>query len=292
MKLKSSKGFLELNISVLLISGSGLFAELIDAPATEIISGRLVFAALSLFLVMLFAKISFKISTPKDWFWMLSSGVLVTIHWITYFLAVQKSTLAIGIISLYTFPVITAVLEPLFTKQKIERKDIGLTILILVGVMVMAIDFEGDNTNSFEGILWGVLSALCYALRNLIVKLKLHSFSGITVMWYQVTLGAILMLPVFYLAVPNFETSDWGSLLALGVVFTALAHTLFVLSLKKMSAKTASVLASVLPVYTVVWGVVFLQQYPKWQVLFGGFVILSAVLIEVRSLKNKRKNKV
>jgi len=79
-------------------------------------------------------------------------------------------------------------------------------------------------------------------------------------------------------------------LLLLGVVFTAVSHTLFIDGLKKVKAQTASIVASLEPVYGIVLGIVFFVEIPDLRTIIGGFVIISAVVYNSISIK-KSSNK-
>ncbi len=70
----------------------------------------------------------------------------------------QVSSVAIGIISLYSYPVITFFLEPLFHGERPHIKDIISAIVVLFGIYLLVPELSIDN-NTTQGILWGVLSA-------------------------------------------------------------------------------------------------------------------------------------
>ena len=63
-------------------------------------------------------------------------------HWVTYFYALKLSNVAIGMLSMFTFPVMTALLEPFFTKQKINSIHIALALLVLIGIYFLVPDFS------------------------------------------------------------------------------------------------------------------------------------------------------
>ena len=68
-------------------------------------------------------------------------------------------------------------------------------------------------------------------------------------------------------------------LLALGLVCTALAHTLFIASLREVTARTASVVAALEPVYGIALAFVLLGERPDARVLAGGVLIVAAALV-------------
>ena len=57
----------------------------------------------------------------------------MAVHWVTYFYALKLSNVALGVLSLYTFPIIIALLEPLFLKVKFDPIYILLGLMVLIG---------------------------------------------------------------------------------------------------------------------------------------------------------------
>ena len=185
MKNQHSNQLLLLTFATLLISTSGALGKFIDLPAPVIIWGRSALGALFLFIFCRYKKLSIKIKSSKDFPTILLSALLLGTHWVTYFYALKLSNVAIGMLSLFTFPVITALLEPLFTKSKLNRIHILLALMVLLGIYILVPDLNFENTY-IKGILIGVFSALCYALRNLILKRHVHKYNGTVLMMQQV----------------------------------------------------------------------------------------------------------
>ena len=118
-------------------------------------------------------------------------------HWVTYFYALKLSNVAIGMISLFTFPILTALLEPLFFKIKLNPFYLVLGVFILIGMYILVPEFSLKN-NTFKGVLMGLLSALFYALRLLISKKHTKKYDGSMLMFYQIFFISIFMLPVLF----------------------------------------------------------------------------------------------
>ena len=68
-------------------------------------------------------------------------------------------------------------------------------------------------------------------------------------------------------------------LVVLGVVCTALAHTLFIRSLRVLSAHTASIVATLEPVYGIALAFLLLGEMPSARTLAGGALIVGAALL-------------
>jgi drug/metabolite transporter (DMT)-like permease len=271
---------LEINLAMLFISTSGVLGRYIDLPPAVTIGIRAFGAMLLLGIFVAWKGFSFKLAR-KDTAAIILSGVLMGMHWITYFYALQLSNVAIGMLSLFTYPVMTSFLEPLFLKTKFSKMHVLLGLLVLLGIYFLAPEFSTDN-NDFIAILIGLLSALCYALRNLLVKTKITTYNGSVVMWYQTLVIAIMLIPAYFL----FDTSGFVSELPyigiLALVTTALGHTLFLFSFKHFSVTTASLMSSAQPIYGIILGILFLGEVPGIRTVIGGALILVSVLVESR----------
>ncbi len=278
------RGILELNLAMLFISTSGVLGRYIDMPVPVIITFRAILAGCILFLYCKWKKISFRIES-KDRVSVVIGGVLMGLHWVTYFYSLKMSNVAIGMLSLFTYPVITSFLEPLILKVKFQKMHLVLGALVLVGIYFLVPDFSLENSYA-KAVAMGVFSAFCYALRNLIMKKKVSAYNGSILMWYQLVVMAIVLLPSIFIMDSSGIISQLPAILVLALLTTAVGHTMFLYSLKRFSATTASIIGSVQPVYGIILGMIFLKEFPAFSTIIGGILILTSVVIEsIRSYR-------
>ena len=109
---------LQLNLAVMLISTSGALGRYITLHPVFTIFYRCVLAVIVFYLFCKWQKISLKVDNKRDLLKMILGGILMGGHWITYFYSLQYSSVAIALLSLFTYPVITAFLEPILFKIK------------------------------------------------------------------------------------------------------------------------------------------------------------------------------
>ncbi|WP_405266536.1 DMT family transporter [Cellulophaga sp. Ld12] len=275
---------IELNLAMLFVSTSGALGRYVNLSVPVTIGVRAVIAVVLLFLFCKWKKISLRVS-KKDVGAVLISGVLLGLHWITYFYALRLSNVAIGMISLFTYPILTAFLEPLLLKTEFQKIHLVLALLVLAGIYFLVPSFDiGNDYTLAVGV--GTLSALFYSLRNLLLKAKAAKYNGSMLMCYQLLVISVLLSP-FYATMPlDVVLSEWKGLAALALLTTAIGHTLFLNSFKNFSITTVSILSSVQPIYGIILGAIFLSEFPKMNTLIGGILILSSVVIEsIRSSK-------
>jgi drug/metabolite transporter (DMT)-like permease len=286
MKSQHTNHLLELLLGTLFISTSGVLGKFIDLPTPVIIWFRSALGALFLYVFCRYKHYNIKITSKKDFSTVLLSAIFLGTHWITYFYSLKLSNVALGMLSLFTFPVITALLEPLFVKSKLDKIHIFLGILVLVGIYILSPDFDFESSQ-VKGILLGVFSALCYALRNLILKRNISSYSGTALMMHQILILSVLLIPAIFLMDISNLSSQFPYIIILALVTTAIGHSIFIHSLKYFSVSTASIINSIQPVLGIIMAYFFLKEIPTWNTFFGGSLILATVIIEsIRSRKN------
>lgn len=275
-----------LTLATFLISTSGALGRFIDMPIPLIIWWRSALGAFCLFIFCRYKKLSLKIHSKKDVPVLLLSSIFLGAHWITYFFALKLSNVALGMLSLYTFPAITTLLEPLFIKTKLNSTHIFLSLLVLIGVYILAPNFNFDNSQ-VKGILFGVLSALFYALRNLLLKTRVAKYNGTSLMLFQIATLSVLLLPVLFYEDSSNINTQYPYIIILALFTTAIGHSLFIGSLKHFSVSTASIIGSIQPVFGIFIAYLFLNETPNLNTYIGGSLILATALIE--SIRSRKK---
>jgi drug/metabolite transporter (DMT)-like permease len=283
--LKNISGLL---LATLFISTSGVLGRYIAMPTEVIIWFRAAIAMVLLYFYCKYKKIDLTIKSSKDYKPFFLSGLLMALHWVTYFYALKLSNVALGVLSLYTFPIIIALLEPLFLKVKFDPIYILLGLMVLTGLFILTPEFNIESTQ-VKGILFGVFSAFCYAVRVLILKQHVAKYNGTMLMFYQTVIITILLLPtLFFMDISGFK-SQFPYLLLLAFLTTAIGHSLMLHSLKFFSASTASIISSLQPIFGIILAFFFLQEIPTMRTFWGGSLILLTVVIESVRSRNKFK---
>lgn len=275
---------LQLHLGVLLLGVAALFAKLIDLSALDIIAYRSLLTMLILIAMLKVFKQPIRLRSGRDYKVAVILGVLAAIHWLTYFMSVQMTSVSIGMITLFTYPVMTILLEPLLRKQLPKGQDILISLIVLFAISLLFPGFWQDATNVSEqyilGIVLGLVSALTFALRNIGIQHYFTGYSGMQGMFYQFAISAVLLVPFVDVLPTQVRVDDWNLLLICAAFFTAAPHVLFANSISKISAKTTGLVACLQPLYGTIWGLILLSEVPSISTLIGGAIIVSAALYE------------
>ena len=110
-----------LYLAIFLLALTGLFAKLIPLDAISIIQLRGMVAAIGLALFSLLRKRILRLPGIRTYAGVYALGLLLGVHWVTFFHAMQVSSVAVGMLALFSYPMITILLEPLFTRRQHTR---------------------------------------------------------------------------------------------------------------------------------------------------------------------------
>jgi drug/metabolite transporter (DMT)-like permease len=267
------------HVAVLLFGFAGLFGKWLALPPAVIVLGRTVVAAAALVVIALLR------GAPAAPTWRLAqNGLVLALHWTAFFEAIAVANVAVGLLGFATFPLFVLLLEWWLLGRHWSGVEAFTAALVAVGLAVLVPSFDvADST--VRGLAWGVLSGFTFALLAVRSRALAETHASLDIALWQNAFAALLLAPVVWWgrdAAPALTLRDVVLLLVLGLVCTALAHTLFIASLRRLSAHTASVVAALEPVYGIALAVVLLGEVPSVRTVAGGTLIVVAALVATR----------
>ena len=274
-----SVSLIQLNIAVLMWGGTAMFAKGIALPVSHIICWRSLIGAAALLVVLLPKGRPFAVKKDRHYGLMIALGLLLCVHWLTYYRALKVSTAAVAILALHTYPVITALIEPFIFRERLRKSDVGLALLVFVGIVVMTPELSLSNTTT-QGIALGIVSGLFFMARNLLTRKYVHHYSSSALMFWQMLVTGAVLVPWVVADGVDLSWRSGGLLLLLGVVFTAVPHTMFSASFKHLSAKTVGIIATMLPFYGAFFGYLIHDEALARRTIIGGLIVLVGIVFE------------
>jgi len=287
------KAFIQLHIAVLLAGLTGVLGRLISLNAGLLVWYRLLLTVPSLWLLALLRKQSVGIGR-RDLWRIFGIGGVAALHWVSFYASIKYSNVSVGLLCFSAIGFFTALIEPLVMKHRVDRVELLLGMLVIVGILFI---FQVDPHYK-TGILIGLVSALLGSLFPVLNKRVLQRVSSQNVTLYELT-GGFLMLSVlmplylFLFPAPSLLPSlaDWGWLLVLSWACTVLAFNLSMSALQKISAFTVNLSYNLEPVYGILLAFLLFRED---RYLGGGFyvgfflILLSIVLQTVRLWRRRR----
>ncbi len=277
-----------IHLAVVLFGFSGLFGKVLTCTPLVIVFGRTAFAALALLPLVFASKASpLEKNRPRPTVYILQ-GVLLAVHWCTFFLSIQISTVALGLLTFSTFPLFTTLLEPVFFRQRIKQTDLVMALIVFAGLILVLPSFDFSQ-KPVQGAFWGTVSGLTFALLAIFNKKNLIFEPPVRLAFFQNLFAAAAILPVFAF-VPQAVPAPGEIVLiaALGIIFTALAHTLFISSLEGLRATTVSIITCLEPLYGIILAALLLHEIPGLRMVTGGTIIITATLFATLNRNHSR----
>jgi len=271
-----------LHLAVALFGCAGLFGKWLALPAVTIVLGRALVAALTLAVLLRFKREPAALAGARFDGRLALNGAVLALHWVAFFQAIQVASVAVGLLGFASFPLFVLLLEAAGRQHALRRGEWLTAALVAAGLVLVVPEFRWTN-RTVQGLAWGVLSGFAFALlavanRSLAARYR----AGTIALWQNGCAAACLLPPALFVAALP-DARELLLLVVLGVVCTALAHTLFIGSLKALSAHTASVVAALEPVYGIVLAFALLGEAPPPRTLGGAALIVGAALWATRA---------
>ncbi|MGH8713080.1 MAG: DMT family transporter [Casimicrobiaceae bacterium] len=267
------RALVSLHAAVLLFGVAGLFGKWIALPATTIVFGRTAVAAVALGLLLRLAP-----ARRGGFEWrMVVGGAVLALHWFAFFEAIQIASVAVGLLGYASFPLFVLLLERALLRARIRRFDGVIAGLVVAGLLIL-LHGPGLDGRVAHGLAWGLVAGFSFALLAVGNRALAARRAPGAIAFWQNACAAACLAPALLVAPVLPTARDIALLLVLGVVCTALAHTLFIRSMRVVSAHTASVVAALEPAYGIVLATLLLDEVPDARTVAGALLIVGAAL--------------
>ncbi|MFD2871112.1 DMT family transporter [Mucilaginibacter ximonensis] len=276
-----NKNLLILHFTVFIWGFTSILGALISVSAVQLVWFRVLIALISLFLYFKFRRTDFKIGR-QNFLKLFFTGALVGGHWILFFASIKLSNVPVTLVCLSSMTLFTAVLEPVFNKNRISKLEIIAGLLIILGIYLI-FKFETQYT---KGIIAGLLSALFASTFSIINSRQVKQIEPAVISFFEL-LGALFWCSLYLLFTGGFnksmllKPSDIGYLLILGTICTSLAYVAGVSVMRELSAFRVALITNLEPVYGILLSFVFFGDMNKMTPGFwaGAVIILSTIFL-------------
>lgn len=273
-----------LHVAVALFGFAGLFGKWLPWDPVAIVFGRTVVATAVLALVLLWRRAGR--SGPNRA--VAINGAILALHWVAFFAAIEASSVAIGLVGFASFPLFVIVLERWLSGQPWRGSETVTAVLVVVG-LALPVQTLSLADSTVRGLGWGVLSGFTFALlavrnRKMSSKTTGQQSASALALW-QNAFAALCLVPfVFRAGGPTIllTPTTLGLILLLGAACTALAHSLFIASLARLSAHTASVVTALESVYGIALAALLLGEIPNARTCAGAALLVVAAIAASR----------
>lgn len=278
------KHYVLLHLVVLIWGFTAVLGLLITIPVVEIVMYRTLIASLSLGILLYVWKKPLHLGVNPA-LQIVATGCLIGAHWILFFGAARVATASVCLAGMATSSLWTSFLEPFFYKKKIRLYEVGLGIMVIIGLYII-FRFEFDHA---LGLTMAIASALLASLFTVINSKFTQQYFHYTITFYEM-IGAFLFTLLFLPFYAGFMTGghvqwlptslDWVYLIILALLCTVYAYSASVELMKYVSAFAVNLTNNMEPVYGIMMALLVFGEDEQMTPGFylGTAIILASVL--------------
>jgi len=276
----TTKDYLMLHFIVLIWGFTAILGVLISIPAVEIVFYRTLLASMCIGLIFFVRKTNIRLP-PKQLIKILTTGFIISIHWILFFWAARVATVSVALAGFATCSLWTAFLEPLANKTRLKWYEILLGLVVISGLYVI-FRFEFGY---WVGLTMAVTSAFLGALFTVINAKLIKRHSPFILTFYEM-IGACLFTVLFFPIYSRYLTTDglnlvlsgydWLWLFLLAGVCTVYAFSVSVELMKRLTAFAVNLTVNLEPVYGIILAVIIFGEQEK---MTGGFYLGTLIIL-------------
>ena len=282
MPTSKLKNQLHLHFIVFIWGFTAILGALISINAIPLVWFRVLLASATLFVFLKIRKVTFQ-ENWSDLIKLLIGGILVALHWVTFFHAIKISTISTTLITLSSSAFFVVIFKPFFEKKKFELYEMVLAVFTILGFIII---FRSEKLYT-EGILVALISAILVALFSLYNSKLVKTYTGSKIAFYELFFAGLFLTVIllikneFTLEFFQLKSSDWMYLIILATICTAYPFVVATNLLKKMSPFTIVLTNNLEPIYGILLALVLFGEKERMSSSFyiGGVIILSSVLI-------------
>lgn len=273
-----------LHFAVFLFGMASLFGEGLTIGIYHLVFFRCFFAFLGLGGIQILLKEKIRIYFPVFF----GQALLLCLHWISFFYAVQYGSLALAVISFSSYPLFSFIIDLYQNKIKNIVKNLFCIGLIIFGIIVLC--YESFKEFQLISLCAGIFSALSFSVLMYCNQRKANAYHTIQIALSHNFISFLLLAPfvvIDYRTLMQWDHQTWIFLLLLGLVFTALSHSLFLWAASKLSGTFVAMVASMEPLYAILFSWILFGSRPSSGEWLGGIFIIVALFIYSSDWKKK-----
>ncbi|WP_412476454.1 DMT family transporter [Flavobacterium sp. TBRC 19031] len=285
------KSYLQLHLIVFIWGFTAILGALITLDAMPLVWFRMLFAVGFIALYLYYQKRSLRVPT-RILLQFLFSGLIIALHWFTFFHAIKISNVSITLACLSTGALFASIIEPILYGKKIVPYEVFFGLLVVIGLYII-FNVEG---NYFLGIITALTSAFLSALFAVINSRLVKTYDAAVISFYELSGGVLFFsfllffMDSFTMEFFHLSARNLMYLLILSSICTAYAFIASTSVMRFLSPYTVMLTINLEPIYGIILAVLIFEEKEKMSFGFyiGALIILSTVLLNA-FIKSRKK---
>lgn len=282
MQLSKKQSLIILHIIIFIWGFTGILGELIQISSIPLVFNRMIIAFLSLIIFEFFFLNKEKV-TLKNKIYFFGTGILISIHWVLFFEAINIYNVSLAVTCLSTTAFFTSIIDPVLKKKKIKAHEILLSFFVVIGILIIFTSPEEINLKFrekaiFLSVLSAMFASIFTSLNSIFIEQGNTSFQ---ITKYEMIGGAIFtFLYLTFKNQVNLELIPKGNdiiyIIILAIICTSLAYLISVEIMKKVKPFTMNISVNLEPIYAMILAIIIFKDQ---EIMSTGFYIGASIII-------------
>ncbi len=278
------KNYLHLHFLVFIAGFTAILGELISIGSIPLVWYRMLIAGILIFIYIKIIRLKVTVD-KRTMVRFFAAGVIIALHWITFFEAIKQSNISITLAMFSTGAFFASFIEPLIYKRRIIWFEILFGIIVVIGVVLIT----QSEIKYINGILLGISSALFSSLFAVMNGKFTEKYSATVISFYEFISGVVFITLFILIFKGGFSkeffilsTLDWIFLFILASICTAYAFIGAVKVMKFISPYTVVLSYNLEPIYGIALALILFPETETMspQFYYGAILVLLTVLTD------------
>lgn len=257
-------------VCAILWSSGGLLIKLLPLSPLAIAGMRSAIAAAVMFLWLRWKGPLRPVWTPAQFGSIISYMFTVVL----FVWATKQTTAANAILLQYTAPIWVAIFSATVAKERLQRRDVVVVVLVMMGMVVFFLD--ALSPGAVFGNVLAIASGVAFAGVALFMRQQRGTSTTESIILGNV-LTAIVCIPLAG-ALPPVSMEWIFPLLLLGILQLGVSYLLYSWALAYVTALEAVLITVLEPLLNPLWVGLALGEVPSSTSILGGAIVITAML--------------
>ena len=211
------------------------------------------------------------------------SGLMgITLYYFFEYQGISRTSTVNASLILAAIPILTMVVETVVDRRRMRGPQIAGAVISVAGTAIIVLGGSSEGAASLAGDLL-ILGASVVWVAYIFISRKLRDgYSSLSMNTWQALIALVTLIPMA-LADPcdlgAIPASGWLAAAVLAVICSALCYWLYGNALHEMSPLASAIFINLIPLTTLLGGVMLLGETLTWQAALGGAMIIGSIFL-------------
>ena len=214
---------------------------------------------------------------------MILSGLTgITFYYFFEYYGIQRTSTVNASLILAAIPILTMLAEAVVYRTRLRPAQVAGAVISMAGVGMILFSGSNEGQASIVGDLFIMGASIVWVAYIFIGRRLRSQYTSLSMNSWQAITALITLLPLAVGEKCNLAAipwDGWAAMAVLAVICSALCYYLYGNALFEMSPLASAIFINLIPLTTMVGGVVLLGEKLTWLTVVGGGMVIGSIFL-------------